>query len=98
MIISLTFYAQKSLKVLDLANNRISTLRNLSELNKLEELWINDNQLNSYPDIEKQLKNLSNLSCVYFERNPLAQDTQYRLKVKLALPQLKQLDASYFAR
>ena len=84
-----------NITTLDFGNNRISNLENVSLMHNLEELWINNNQLNNFNDIESQLKANDKLSCLYLEGNPLAADTQFRLKIKLALPQLQQLDATY---
>lgn len=34
------------------------------------------------------------LQTVYFEANPIAKDPQYRRKLKLSLPSLRQIDAT----
>lgn len=34
------------------------------------------------------------MDTVYFEHNPIYKDPQYRRKLKLALPSLKQIDAT----
>ena len=46
--------------------------------------------------VEKELKDKENLNTVYFEGNPLQlkNPTLYRNKVRLALPQIMQIDAS----
>ena len=56
----------------------------------------NDNQLNEWKDIE-QLAKCTKLETVYFERNPIQTDagTQYRRRLIVMLPQLKQIDATY---
>ena len=59
-------------------------------------LQFNDNQLDSWEDLD-QLKNCTKLKTVYFERNPIWQDTAYRRKVKLALPTVTQIDATLCA-
>ena len=38
---------------------------------------------------------MKHLETVYFEGNPIHSDVQYRLKLKLALPSLKQIDATF---
>ena len=84
------------LKVLDISNNQIAELSNLEQLAQLEELWASSNRFSSFEEIETQLKDKEHLNTVYFEANPLQiqNAATYRNKIKLALPQLKQLDAS----
>jgi protein phosphatase 1 regulatory subunit 7 len=52
--------------------------------------------LDSFQDVERELGGLKKLETVYFEGNPLQTNApaQYRLKVKLTLPQVKQIDAT----
>ena len=57
-------------------------------------LQFNGNQLDHWPDIE-QLKNATKLQTVYFEHNPIAKDPMYRKKIKLTLPSLTQIDATF---
>lgn len=84
------------LRVLDISNNQIKSLTNLEHLSQLEELWASSNQLASFDEIDKQLRNKEHLETVYFEANPLQiqNAATYRNKVRLALPQIKQIDAS----
>ena len=62
----------------------------------LEEFWASSNQLSSFQEVEQELRDKAELETVYFEGNPL--QTQgpavYRNKVRLALPQVQQIDAS----
>jgi len=54
--------------------------------------------LESFEDFESELKdNCPELSTVYAEGNPLQTNNfpTYRLKMKIMLPQLKQIDAQY---
>ncbi|MCJ1269968.1 hypothetical protein MMC22_009861 [Lobaria immixta] len=84
------------LRVLDISNNQITHLTNLNHLQHLEELWASSNQLSSFDEVEKELADKKELSTVYFEGNPLQTKnaTLYRNKVRLALPQIQQIDAS----
>lgn len=84
------------LRVLDISNNPISHLENLSHLSHLEELWASNCQIGDFAEMEKELKNKQELTTVYFEGNPLQTKgpAVYRNKIRLALPQLKQIDAS----
>jgi protein phosphatase 1 regulatory subunit 7 len=80
---------------MDLGANRISaipsTLRSLTEL---EDLWLNDNGIASFEDVEKLVPLAAcALRTLYLERNPLASDFEYRKKLETLLPQLDQIDA-----
>ena len=85
-----------SLRVIDVSNNQISALTGLAHLTQLEELWASSNQLASFDEIERELADKKVLNTVYFEGNPLQKNAPvlYRNKVRLALPQVKQIDAS----
>ena len=84
------------LHVLDISNNKISSLSSLSNLAELEEVWASYNLLDNFNDVEKALKDKEGLTTVYFEGNPLQLrgPALYRNKVRLALPQVSQIDAS----
>ncbi len=84
------------LRVLDISNNAISHLENLSHLSHLEELWASNCQIGDFAEVERELKGKGELTTVYFEGNPLQTKgpAVYRNKIRLALPQLKQIDAS----
>lgn len=85
-----------NLRVLDISNNQISQLANLEHLEHLEELWASSNRLSSFDEVEKQLADKKELNTVYFEGNPLQTKNPalYRNKVRLAIPQITQIDAS----
>lgn len=85
-----------ALRVLDFSNNQVSHLDHLSTLKNLEELWASNNQLASFEEVERELRDKEQLQTVYFEGNPLQTNgpAVYRNKVRLALPQIKQIDAS----
>ncbi|KAL4689818.1 hypothetical protein H8959_012609 [Pygathrix nigripes] len=55
---------------------------------------MNDNLLESWSDLD-ELKGARSLETVYLERNPLQKDPQYRRKVMLALPSVRQIDATF---
>ena len=88
----------RSLRVLDISNNMITNLTNLQHLDSLEELWASNNQLSSFIEVGKELGDKNKLTTVYFEGNPLQLQNPvlYRNKIRLALPQVKQVDASEF--
>lgn len=87
---------QTKLRVLDVSNNQIEHLTNLAGIApELEELWASSNKLTSFDEIEKELGDKKKLETVYLEGNPMqyASGPMYRNKVKLALPNIRQIDA-----
>lgn len=86
------------LNTIDIANNLISRIQNLSHLPNLEEFWANNNQFDNdcYDQIEKELGPIKTLETVYLEGNPmqLKNRATYRNKIKLSLPNIKQIDAT----
>lgn len=84
------------MRVLDISGNQIAHLENLGAQEHLEELWASSNRLASFQEVERELKDKKELKTVYFEANPLQFNgpAVYRNKVKLALPQVVQIDAS----
>ncbi|RKF65500.1 Protein phosphatase 1 regulatory subunit SDS22 [Erysiphe neolycopersici] len=87
-----------SLRILDISNNKVSSLQGLERLLHLQELWASYNELDNFKEVESVLGDKKELVTVYFEGNPLQLKgpTVYRNKIKLALPQLLQIDACYF--
>ena len=65
----------------------------LEQMSNLEEFWANNNQINTFAEVEKLMVNTS-LATVYLEHNPIQKDPQYRRKIKLVLPNLTQIDAT----
>ncbi|KAI1392677.1 protein phosphatases PP1 regulatory subunit sds22 [Hypoxylon trugodes] len=86
-----------NLTIIDISNNAIKSLKGLSNLKNIEEVWASYNQLSDFADIERELADKENLTTVYFEGNPvqLRQPALYRNKVRLALPQVQQIDATF---
>uniref|UniRef100_A0A3Q2YYG9 Protein phosphatase 1 regulatory subunit 7 n=1 Tax=Hippocampus comes TaxID=109280 RepID=A0A3Q2YYG9_HIPCM len=84
----------KKLTTLDIAANRVKKIENISHLTELQEFWMNDNQIDNWSDLD-ELKNAKSLETVYLERNPLQKDPQYRRKIMLALPSVRQIDATF---
>ena len=84
------------LKVLDVSNNKIKSLKGLGPLADLEEFWASYNQIGDFNEVEKELGDKKSLTTVYFEGNllQLRGPPLYRNKVRLALPQVQQIDAS----
>lgn len=90
----LILVSQVRLTTLDLSSNKIATLDGLETLVNVEDFWFNDNLLEQWKEIDK-LKVCKALTCVYLERNPIAKESAYRRKLKLCLPTLKQIDATF---
>jgi protein phosphatase 1 regulatory subunit 7 len=86
-----------NLRVIDISANPIEHLTGLETLENLEELWASWCKLESFDEVEKQLSNKERLETVYFEGNPLQikNPVLYRNKVRLALPKIKQIDATF---
>jgi protein phosphatase 1 regulatory subunit 7 len=83
---------------LDVANNLLVRIENLSHLPQLEEFWANNNQFDNdcYEQVDKELGAIKTLQTVYLEGNPmqLKNRATYRNKIRLALPNIKQIDAT----
>ncbi|KAF8322697.1 L domain-like protein, partial [Clavulina sp. PMI_390] len=84
------------LTTLDVGNNRVPEVENLSHLKALTELWLNDNQIPTLHALSPELGHIAALETIYLEGNPCQRDDQsgYRRKVQLALPQVQQVDAT----
>ncbi|KAG5647410.1 hypothetical protein DXG03_000481 [Asterophora parasitica] len=84
------------LTTLDVGSNFVPAIENISHLTSLEELWINGNQIPDLTALERELSAIKTMETLYLEANPCqAKDaTGYRRKIMLALPQLKQIDAT----
>ncbi|XP_032081541.1 protein phosphatase 1 regulatory subunit 7 isoform X2 [Thamnophis elegans] len=82
------------LTMLDIAANRIKKIENITHLTELQEFWMNDNFIECWSDLD-ELKGAKKLETVYLERNPLQKDPQYRRKIMLALPSVRQIDATF---
>jgi protein phosphatase 1 regulatory subunit 7 len=85
------------LRVLDISNNQVSSLKGLGSLSGIEEVWASYCHIADYSDVERELKDKEHLTTVYLEGNPLQlrAPALYRNKVKLALPQVSQIDATF---
>lgn len=80
-------------QVLDVCNNRIARVEGLGALTRLEDLWLNDNQISDLPEIAPALAPAAgSLTTVYLKGNPAAGDPGYREFMLRLLPKLTQLD------
>lgn len=85
-----------NLTTIDVSTNPLASVKGLAPLMKLEEVWASSCKLDNFEEIEHELRDKQALTTVYFEGNPLQirQRALYRNKVKLTLPQVRQIDAS----
>ncbi|CAK7209591.1 protein phosphatase regulatory subunit Sds22 [Sporothrix bragantina] len=85
------------LRVLDISNNQVTSFSGTEHLSNLEEVWASYNRVIDFADVERCLRDKANLDTVYLEGNPLQLrgPALYRNKVRLALPQVTQIDATY---
>lgn len=82
--------------MLDVSNNRIGRAEGLHTLRKLEDLWLNDNDVQSTDLLQHDLASQKHsLTCIYLSGNPIVQEKgrMYRKWLKASLPALKQIDA-----
>ncbi|KAF2187378.1 L domain-like protein [Zopfia rhizophila CBS 207.26] len=86
-----------NLRVIDISSNPIEHLTGLAPLKHLQELWASYCNFSSFHEVEKELRDKEELQTVYFEGTPLqtSQPALYRNKVRLALPQILQIDATF---
>jgi len=72
-------------------------VKGLKHLEELEELWASYNEIGDFGEVEDELRHMVKLNTVYFEGNPLQLKAPavYRNKVRLMLPQVMQIDATF---
>lgn len=89
--------ATTNLRILDVSANPIDHLSGLEALPHLTEFWASNCKLADFAEVEQQLHDKEELETVYFEGNPLQrmQPALYRNKIKLALPHVIQIDATF---
>jgi len=82
-----------NLKTLDLAGNFIKKLENLQNAKQLKELWMNDNEIETFEGLDCIQSAV--IETIYLERNPIQTQNaqQYKRKILNAFPSLIQLDA-----
>jgi len=93
------FALMTNLKEVDLAKNAITLVKPMPQLTKLEELWMNDNQISDLAEV-RNLSVFPSLQTVYLERNPMhglgneEAETKYKEAILQSVPNLLQLDAA----
>lgn len=82
----------------DLVRNAITKIKAIPELEKLEELWMNDNKIEDLLEIAN-LSAFKSLKTIYLERNPMQdlgnkeQEKRYQEAILKAVPNITQIDA-----
>ena len=82
----------------DLVRNAITKIKPMPELQKLEELWLNDNKIEDLAQTA-HLATFPSLKTIYLERNPMQDlgnkeaEERYRDAILQAVPYIQQLDA-----
>ena len=82
-----------SLSTIDLSRNKLSSLAGIEVQTSLEDLWLSTNLFTTF-DFLEHLRELTALSTIYMEHNPIASDFEYRIRVSAALPRLEFIDAT----
>lgn len=95
-------HAQPQLRVLDLADNRLQDVSPFCRdpLPNLADLWLNKNLLQSLEATLAQLGIFApSLETIYLDENPCqtAAGVNYYRKIRLAFPQIKQIDCNFIA-
>jgi Leucine-rich repeat (LRR) protein len=80
-----------SIEVLSLAVNHISTLKDIQNCFKIQELYLRNNKISNFKELE-YLKNLKKLKILSLSENPISDHSQYRKKVISYVPWLEKLD------
>ena len=84
----------------DLVKNAITLIKPIPQLQKLEELWMNDNKIEDLGQIGN-LAAFPALKTIYLERNPMQDlgnkeaEERYREAILKAVPQIQQIDAEH---
>ena len=81
----------KSLKIISLSSNKISSLKPFMNLQNLKELIIRNNNIENVDEID-YLKNCDKLSSLWLEENPVCKKEEYKEHLVKTLPNLKNLD------
>ena len=64
------------LKVLDVSNNRLEKIEGLDSLGQLEDLWLNDNSIDSWEGIYESLQGpRQSLTTLYLQNNKVVSAT-----------------------
>ncbi|XP_057813886.1 protein phosphatase 1 regulatory inhibitor subunit PPP1R7 homolog isoform X2 [Cryptomeria japonica] len=86
-----------NLMVLDVSSNKLTSITGIENLARLEDLWLNDNQIASLDGIDSALAgSREKLTTIYLEHNPCAKDPSYISTLRLNFPSIQQIDSNIF--
>jgi Leucine-rich repeat (LRR) protein len=90
----------KKLEILDLACNELEEISSLEgQAESLEELWVNNNLVTKWTDLEYLGSTMKKLDNFYIACNPIHErGEEFKVKVKATVPSLTQLEGSPFDR
>jgi hypothetical protein len=88
------------LEILDLACNELEEISGLeAQADCLEELWVNNNLVSNWKDIENLGVTMKKLDNFYIACNPIHErGEEFKVKMKATVPSLTQLEGSPFDR
>jgi len=86
--------ALQRLNTLDLTNNQLTSTKGLPWLPLLTDLWLAANQIASFDDVDRLVPVVPVVETLHLERNPIADDFEYRKYLKRTLPTLHYIDAT----
>ena len=86
--------ALRRLTTLDLTNNKLATTLGLPALPDLTDLWMGANGVASFEDVARLAALFPRLDTLMLDRNPIANDFQYRQRVKALVPSLTCIDST----
>ena len=81
----------KNLEILSLSSNKISILSPLSNCINIREIYLRNNNVNSFDEIY-YLQNLPKLKVLWLDGNPISKDKYYFKRILSILPKLHYLD------
>lgn len=81
----------KKLEILDVACNELSEISGLeSQVDSLEELWLNNNNITSWDSLDYIGKTLNKIDNLYIACNPVyTRGNEFKEKLKISVPKLK---------
>lgn len=83
---------------LDLSRNCLTTTKAFSHLTTLEDLWLSGNKICNFDDVAPLsvlgTREGACLEEIYLEYNPIADEFEYRKKLKELIPSLTKIDAN----
>ncbi|XP_042456698.1 protein phosphatase 1 regulatory inhibitor subunit PPP1R7 homolog isoform X3 [Zingiber officinale] len=87
----------ENLHILDISSNKLTAIGDIEKLTRLEDLWLNDNQIASLEDIDLAVSgSREKLTTIYLERNPCASLPNYSSTLRQIFPNLQQIDSDIF--